>query len=197
MTVNGKRRTCDLENDDQNIEMEDHRYGTNSYKKSRLMSSPSCSSLPDHRSPFPSMNQNNNLTTNNTTTPMNNHNNEAFLRHCYESQVMTIKQDHQRQIDQYEKQVDHYRKESQETMRQSQELSQENKILKKGIQIQEQKLKETQNQNQQMMEMLQNAANHIQTLEQINQQLQQELLLYKNGKKSSNDDLDFHNCSYF
>lgn len=181
MAVSGKRRSCELENDNYNIEMEE--VYENSFKKSRVMSSPQQTV---ERNCFqPNILQENNI----------DMNNDAFLNHYYESRIYSINTEHDKQAEMIDKQVEVLVREQEMLLRQQHEVTQENKILTKGIQIQETKLRELQGQQGQMIEMLQHAVHHINSLEQVNAQLQQEIELYRSGKKSHEN--DFHDCSYY
>lgn len=172
LAFNGKRRNSDLENDDQNIDEND--MDTSSFKRVRL----DAPTFTEH-------------------SLVNNH--DSFTAQYFQdAQYNAYRAEREQELAQLDTEIQRVSQECEELSRQCEEATQENKVLKKGIQIQESKLKEASHHQDQLTQMIQHAITHINGLEKANQELFAEIELYRNGKKRP-DDIDdtFHDCSRF
>jgi chromosome segregation ATPase len=178
LTYNGKRRNSDLENEDYNVD--ENGMDTSSFKRLRV------------EAPTPSIPQN--------SFPQQNFSNEAFTAQYFQdAQINAFRAQYEQELAQLDAEIERVSKESAELSRQCEEATNENKILKRGIQIQESKLKEATQHQEQLTQMIQHAIVNINGLEKANQELFAEIELYKNGKKRPEDDYEdmFHDCSRF
>lgn len=177
LTYNGKRRNSDLENDDHNVD--DNEMDISSFKRLRV------------EAPAPSFTQN--------PFPQN-FSNEAFTTQYFQdARAHAIHAEQEQELTQLDAEIERVSKECAELSRQCEAATEENKILKKGIQIQESKLKDATHHQEQLTQMIQHAIMHINGLEKANQELFAEIELYKKGKKRPENDYEdmFHDCSRF